>query len=113
MSNRTQKQPINIETAKLWLRSNYLDLLASNPDKYFAMLGLLVAFASDHQDVPDAVATLRARVAELEGAIIAHRECIHGADYDYDGDETYQPEAKLYSILKYSGRVIAKAQIAP
>jgi hypothetical protein len=36
----------------------------------------------------------------LRDAIIEHRECIQGADYDYDADETYKPEADLYRALK-------------
>lgn len=38
-------------------------------------------------------------LAAARDAIKKHREAIHGPDYDYASDETYQPEAALYSVL--------------
>jgi hypothetical protein len=64
----------------------------------------------------DKVVLLAEDNLRLRAAIEAHRECIHGADYNYDEDESYRPEAELYRALKSprsSGRKISnpKSQI--
>lgn len=47
-------------------------------------------------------AALLSRIDELDQAIRAHRDAIHGPTYDYEADPAYEPEAQLYRAIANS-----------
>jgi hypothetical protein len=51
---------------------------------------------------------LAAAVRQALDAIVKHRNCIHGPDYDYEKDECYEPEAKLYRVIPKLKKVLGE-----